>query len=470
MRPTSFADFEGIARHCNVNIMVYGPKKNARSVWQLVSGKIQQKSDFPTINMGLLGGHCFYIKKMDVLCGRWECNGCRQIFTRNEDLTVHLKEERCAGGKTKIICPGGKFKHILNSSGKVFYSGDTKCSYTACQCTEAQAIETGKHVHHKMCSHGGEHMVNAWILNGKVKKEPVSFLVDGYEPETNTVYQFHGCHWHELTYLKDRTRRQQKKYEDTCQIDRLTKNNGWDTKYNLVSTWECEEPILKKVLFEKEFTLHPHLIVYDFDALLAPLNEHPTDDLTYLSRHIPISVAVHDTLSKKPVYLVDKNPNRLIKQFIRTLTEKQEAITADVLKQHPYLSDFQILPGEVMEQWRQWVNQVLVIGFNSGKYDLNMVKEYFLKKISYNKEDECNEDVFAEKKGNDYMFLTTSRFKFLDVKNYVGPGLSLDAWFRSMGCRLQKLMFPYEWLDGYKKLNHVGPVSYEEFYSSHYKR
>ena len=34
-----------------------------------------------------------------------------------------------------------------------------------------------------------------------------------------------------------------------------------------------------------------------------------------------------------------------------------------------------------------------------------------------------------------------------------------------MGSRLQKLMFPYEWLDGNKKLSHVGPVSYEDFYS-----
>ena len=41
--------------------------------------------------------------------------------------------------------------------------------------------------------------------------------------------------------------------------------------------------------------------------------------------------------------------------------------------------------------------------------------------------------MFAAKKENDYMLLTTPRFKFLDVKNYVGPGLSLDAWFRSMG-------------------------------------
>ena len=305
-------------------------------------------------------------------------------------------------------------------------------------------METGKHIHYKMCGHGREHVVRVWVLNDKGEKEPESFLVDRYEPETNAVYQFHGCHWHGHTCLKNRTKRQQKRYEDTCQIDWLIENNGWDTKYNLASNWECEEPIFKKVRLEKEFMPYPHFVVYDFEAILAPLNEHPTEYLTYLSRHIPISVAAHDTLSKEPVYLVDRNPKRLIKRFIEVLTEKQDAIAADALKQHPYPSDFQMLPDKVQKQWRQWVNQVPVISFNSGKYDLNMVKEYFVKKISYNMEDECNEDVFAAKNENDHMFLTTSRFKFLDVKNYVGTGLSLDAWFKSMGCRLQKLMFPYE--------------------------
>ena len=54
VRPTKLVDFESIARHHNVNIMLYKPKKNARSIWLLVYGKIQYKSDLPTINMGLL--------------------------------------------------------------------------------------------------------------------------------------------------------------------------------------------------------------------------------------------------------------------------------------------------------------------------------------------------------------------------------------------------------------------------------
>ena len=141
-------------------------------------------------------------------------------------------------------------------------------------------------------------------------------------------------------------------------------------------------------------------------------------------------------------------------------------MAADPLKQHPYPSDFQMLLGEVHKQWRQRVNQVPVIDFNSGKYDLHMMEEYFLKKIAYNKDDKCNEKAFAAKKENDYMFLTTSKFKFLDDKNYIGPGLSYDAWCKSMGCRLQKFKLPYKWLDSYEKLSHVGPVSYEDFYSN----
>ena len=63
-------------------------------------------------------------------------------------------DESCTKGKTKIICSGGKFKHILNSSEEVFYGGDTKFSYTACQWIEAQAIEAGKIVWTLWRTHG----------------------------------------------------------------------------------------------------------------------------------------------------------------------------------------------------------------------------------------------------------------------------------------------------------------------------
>ena len=90
-----------------------------------------------------------------------------------------------------------------------------------------------------------------------------------------------------------------------------------------------------------------------------------------------------------------------------------------------------------------------------------MIKEYFVKRISF------DEDVFAAKKDNGYMFITMSRFKFLDVKNCIGPGLSYDAWCRSMGCKLHKLVFPYEWLDSYEKLNlPCHNIVFQDFFST----
>ena len=77
-----------------------------------------------------------------------------------------------------------------------------------------------------MCGHGGEPMVKVCVLDDKGKKTPALFLVDGYEPVTNTGYQFHGFHWHGHRCLENRTKRQEKKYKNTCKIDQLIANNG----------------------------------------------------------------------------------------------------------------------------------------------------------------------------------------------------------------------------------------------------
>ena len=89
-----------------------------------------------------------------------------------------------------------------------------------------------------------------------------------------------------------------------------------------------------------------------------------------------------------------------------------------------------------------------------------MIKEFFVKDLA-----EIS-NVNVAKKGNSYMFLSTPNFKFLDIKSYLAPGLSYAAWCRAYGTELQKLVFPYEWFDSFEKLNHEGPVKYEEFFSS----
>jgi len=74
-------------------------------------------------------------------------------------------------------------------------------------------------------------------------------------------------------------------------------------------------------------------------------------------------------------------------------------------------------------------------------------------------------EIFVARKENDYMFLTTDELKFLDIRNFLAPGLSYEAWCKSLGCKLEKLIFLYEWLTSYEKLSHIGPVKSPAFYS-----
>ena len=378
----------------------------------------------------------------------WECAGCQQRFNKHVNYNRHVTGGTCSGGKTKLICPGGKFERIMNSSEIVFYGGDNNFSYAACQWIEKQSELTGKHIHHALCGHGGEFSV-------KIGKKQI--FVDGYDPKTRTIFQYYGCKWHGCPCRKEKNSLDKERYSKTIDLEKKMKEQG----FKLISVWECEKPELKKMRFKKEFRPYPYFIFYDFEALHKKMNDPQTEELTITSKHVPVSVAINDNLTNEPVFIVDQDPENLIKSFVEDLHARQRKIAQVVESLYPQPeSDEDGKEKKENPIWRNWVNQVPVFGFNSGRYDINMVKEYFVKELV-----EIS-DVKVAKKENSYMFLSLPNFKFLDIKNYLAPGLSYDAWCRAYGCELQKLAFPYEWFDSFDKLNHKGPVKYEEFYSS----
>ena len=465
VKPTRLVDFENIAKQFKVNIRLFELAKGSKTVWKIVFGKNQFKKNLPCVDNGLFvygdydededeedkrdsrQGHCFFIKDIELLTKLWECGGCGQRFNDHRNYNRHVTGGTCGGGKTKLISPGTKFRRIMNSSEKVFYGENTNFSYAACQWIEKQSELIGKHIHHALCGHGGEFSVK---IGGK------KIFVDGYEPKTRTIFQYHGCKWHGCPCQKERNSLDEKKYSKTIELQEKMKEQG----FKLFSVWECEKPELKKMELEKEFRPYPYFIVYDFEALHKKMDESQTEELVITSRHVPVSVAINDNLTNEPVFIVDQDPGNLINSFMEELKKRQIKIAQMVECLYPQPESDDGKEKKEDPIWRNWVNQVPVFGFNSGRYDINMIKEYFVKNLA------IISDVNVAKKENSYMFLSTSNFKFLDIKNYLAPGLSYDAWCRAYGCELQKLAFPYEWFDSFEKLNHKGPVKYEEFYSS----
>ena len=502
VKPTRLVDFENIAKQFKVNIRLFEPKRNEdKTEWRLVFGKNQFKKNLPCVDIGLFvyedhdededekynrysrQGHCFFIKDIELLTKTWECVGCRQRFNRHDNYNRHVTGGTCGGGKTKLICPGEKFERIMNSTEKVFYGGNKKFSYAACQWIEKQSELIGRHIHHALCGHGGEYYV--YLYAGKEKNSHAREIpVDGYEPKSNTIFQYHGCKWHGCPCQKrkernslEEERRADQRYAKTIELEKKMKEQG----FKIVSVWECEKPELKKKRFCKKFRPYPYFIVYDFEAICQKINEKQTDELEITAKHIPVSVAINDNLTKKPSFIVEEDPKKLIKKFVVELLKRARQIEETVWLSNPVLGVYKKfneddqgeqyggylinearvkLSKETAKSYVNWVKQVPVFGFNSGRYDINMIKEYFVENLT------SLSDVNVAKKENSYMFLSTPNFKFLDIKSYLAPGLSYDAWCRAYGCELQKLSFPYEWFDSFKKLNHIGPVKYEEFYSS----
>ena len=105
------------------------------------------------------------------------------------------------------------------------------------------------------------------------------------------------------------------------------------------------------------------------------------------------------------MFIENQDPEHLIEEFVAELNRRQEIISREVWNRYPMV-DEKSLPKQVREKWIRWVNQGSVFGFNSGKYDLNLVKEYFVKNLS-----DMSNAMVAEK-NNSYMFLMTPRFKF----------------------------------------------------------
>ena len=497
VNPTRLVDFENIAKQFKVNIRLFEPVKESetaeeskteaeskteeesKTVWRLVFGKNQFRKNLPCVDIGLFvyedhdrverggeqsekdkwdsrQGHCFFIKDIELLTKTWECGGCGQRFNRHDNYNRHVTGGTCDGGKTKLICPGEKFERIMNSSEKIFYGGRKNFSYAACQWIEKQSELIGKHIHHALCGHGGEFYVEMLSMEEACGKD---IPVDGYEPESKTIFQYYGCKWHGCPCQKERNSLEEERYTKTIDLEKKMK----EQEFNLISVWECEKPELKKMRFKKEFRPYPYFIAYNFEAILEKMNEPQTEELNITSRHVPVSVAINDNLTTKPVFIVEQDPENLIKSFVEDLKERQKKIAEEVNSLYPLpeSNDDRVnLPKNVRNLWETWVEQVPVFGFNSGSYDINMIKEFFVKDLA-----EIS-NVNVAKKGNSYMFLSTPNFKFLDIKSYLAPGLSYAAWCRAYGTELQKLVFLYEWFDSFEKLNHEGPVKYEEFFSS----
>jgi len=153
----------------------------------------------------------------------------------------------------------------LTAFEKVMYPPKGSASIQAILWLKQEAKCRGIHIHHTMSGHGGER----WLLrgNGKMKASPV----DGYNQETKTVFQYHGCPFHGCPKCYPRYREQmilnggktaKELYQATLNCTAFLRKMG----YEVIEAWSCEVGILNGELAKKETKKYPHAIIYDFES------------------------------------------------------------------------------------------------------------------------------------------------------------------------------------------------------------
>ena len=82
---------------------------------------------------------------------------------------------------------------------------------------------------------------------------------------------------------------------------------------------------------------------------------------------------------------------------------------------------------EVQEQPERYCNVLSVFGFNSAKYDLNLIKSYLLPILIK----ERNMEPTVIKKANQFVSFIFGDVQLLDIMNFLGGATSLDSFLKA---------------------------------------
>lgn len=141
------------------------------------------------------------------------------------------------------------------------------------------------------------HSSERWIVGAPV---------DGYDPTTKTVFQYHGCHWHGCCHCfphKDEiinpNQTRENKFLATIKCTRLL----WTGGNYVIEKWVCDDQNTQDSLLKQETRSYPRVIVCDFELYQDKTKKNEvTASLTYENAHVPISVSIGYMLEHMPMH------------------------------------------------------------------------------------------------------------------------------------------------------------------------
>ena len=289
-----------------------------------------------------------------------------------------------------------------------------------------------------------------------------------------------------------------KRHELTCEagVNQIYKGGVYHTTPSIFQRLDDEGITVPEAL-----RFYPFRATFDFECYFDRDNvPADTNTLQWSARHVPLSVSVASNVpghEDAQCYITNGDSDKLVADMMSHLHAVSDAAFESLKPSYESVLDkLKMLKEEwdsaeeecgleeaenedevarknrtnpfkkLLDQLFSWLHQLPVIGFNSGRYDLNVIKQFFIPYLlKPSEDDEIDETRFVIKRQNTFMCFSTNKLKFVDICNYLAPGFSYDKYLKAYGCDLQKGHFPYEYMDGIGKLEDRALPPQAAFYS-----
>ena len=262
--------------------------------------------------------------------------------------------------------------------------------------------------------------------------------------------------------------------------------------------------------YREDQKLFKNLAVFDFEPIYVKEETYTETETTkWIGKHVPISVSISSNLIPEPIFLCNSDPRHLVSTFVSTLeglaTQSKaqmklrffEVETATKIKlssilqqlnrrqsqrervivydNDEYFNDtmeekelttrfLQMQKNQIIdlqEHFERYFNTLPVFGFNSAKYDINLIKSYLLSILVNERKIEPT----VIKKANQFVSSKFGDVQLLDIMKFLCGATSLDSFLKAYKTEKTKGFFPYEWFDNPEKLNNKELPPYDSFFS-----
>ena len=261
--------------------------------------------------------------------------------------------------------------------------------------------------------------------------------------------------------------------------------------------------------YTSEQTLFKNLAIFDFESICVQEETfRDTKTTTWIGKHVPISVSISSNLVEEQIFLCSSDRHHLVASFIGVLEKlasqskaKMKNLFLDIettikIKLGSILEKLDLRHNrresarfamsqddcdnekcastqfsqmqksqsiDLQEPLECFCSVLLVFGFNSAIYDLNLIKSFLLPILVKERDIEPT----VNKKANQLISLKFGDNQPLDIMSFLGGATSLESFLKAYKTSETKGFFPYEWLDHPDKMQNTELPPYDAFYSKH---